>query len=251
VNLAHDLAMVMDPPLFAEAVGINCDPWQHDLLSKMPRRALLCCSRQSGKSTITAIVALHVALFTTGALCVIVSPSQRQSAEMLRTIKMLYAKLVGVPALASESVLKIEFESGSRILALPSTESTIRGLSSVALLVVDEAARVPADLIAACKPMLAVSDGHLIMLSTPAGRRGTFFDLWHATDDSDEWLRVAVPASRCPRISAAFLESEKKELGQVRYSEEYELAWVDNDTMAFSSSIIADAFTNEVAPLWK
>jgi hypothetical protein len=247
---AGDLAMILSPPLFAEAVGIVCDPWQRDLLSKMPRRALLCCSRQSGKSTITAIMALHTALFTSGALVVIVSPSQRQSAEMLRTIKMLYAKLEGVPALATESVLKIEFESGSRILALPSTESTIRGLSSVALLVVDEAARVPTDLIAACKPMLAVSDGHLIMLSTPAGRRGTFFDLWHDTD-SDEWLRVAVPASQCPRISAAFLASERKELGEVRYSEEYLLAWVDNDTMAFSSSIIADAFTNEVTPLWK
>jgi hypothetical protein len=58
--------------------------------------------------------------------------------------------------------------------ALPGTEKTIRGFSGAALLIVDEAARVDDALYYAVKPMLAVSGGSLLMLSTPYGRRGEF-----------------------------------------------------------------------------
>jgi hypothetical protein len=56
--------------------------------------------------------------------------------------------------------------------ALLGTEKTIRGFSGAALLIVDEAARVDDALYYALKPMLAVSGGSLLMLSTPYGRRG-------------------------------------------------------------------------------
>ena len=97
--------------------------------------------------------------------------------------------------------------------------------------------------------MIATTNGSLILLSTPAGRRGTFFDIWHNGDPA--WERVRVPASDCPRITPEFLEEEKRALGAARYAEEYELAFIDNDTMAFSTSIIDAAFNDPgVLPLW-
>jgi len=247
--IATDLAGALDPVSFATRCGITCDAWQAEVLRARPRRALLNCSRQSGKTTTTALLALHTAVYTPGALVVVVSPSQRQSAEFLRTLKLLHAKIDGAPTLVTDSVLRIELENASRVIALPSTEATVRGLASVALLVVDEAARVPDDLIAACKPMLAVSNGALVMLSTPAGRRGKFFELFHS--DDPEWIRVRVPASECPRISAEFLAAEHKELGEARFQEEYELAFIDSDTAAFPTAIIDALFSDEsVRPLW-
>jgi hypothetical protein len=221
------------------------------LLSNPPRRGLLCCSRQSGKSTTTALMALHTACYTADALILLVAPAQRQSAEMLRTIRGMHKRIDGLPELPGDSVLRLEFTNGSRILALPGDGGgkTIRGLAAVRLAIVDEAARVDDELYASIRPMLATNaDGALILLSTPAGRRGQFFDLWH--NDDPTWTRVRVPASECPRISKDFLAEELKALGPARYAEEYELAFIDSDTSAFSTAIIDAAFDPEVRPLW-
>jgi hypothetical protein len=246
--LARDIRFALDAAAFAESCGIVCDPWQADLLRAAPQRGLLCCSRQSGKSTVTALDALHTAVYTPAALVVIASPSQRQSAEMLRTLKLLHGKLDGAPAFATESVLKIELANGSRVVALPGTEKTVRGLAGAALVVLDEAARVEDELLAALRPMLATSAGRLIMLSTPAGKRGAFYEAWHSGDPT--WHRVRVPASDCPRITKEFLADELRALGQARFSEEYELAFIDSASSAFPTDIITRAFREDILPLW-
>ena len=86
----------------------------------MPRRALLCCSRQSGKSTVSGLIALHTALYQPGALVLLVSPSQRQSGELFRVVMGFYGRLEGAPPLMAESVLRCEFANGSRMRERPS-----------------------------------------------------------------------------------------------------------------------------------
>jgi hypothetical protein len=246
--MARDLARALDPCLIAHDCGIRPDPWQGELLRTRPRRSLLLCSRQSGKSTVTALGALDCAIYQPGSLTLILSPSQRQSAEMHRTIMGYHARLEGAPALNAESVLKSEFLNGSRILALPGTEKTIRGFAAADLCIIDEAARVEDELLAAVRPMLATSNGRLIALSTPAGKRGWFFEAWMQGDD---WHRTKVAASDCPRITQAFLDEELRGLGAQRFSEEYGLEFLDPDEAVFPSAIIAAAFTTEVQPLWQ
>ena len=166
---------------------------------------------------------------------------------MLRTIKGLLAKLDGAPE-SSDSVLKLEMANGSRILALPGTEKTIRGLAGAALVIIDEAARVDDELLAAVRPMLATNaKGRLIALTTPAGKRGFFYEAWHG---DNSWHRVQVRAEDCPRISPAFLAEELRELGPTRYSEEYGLQFIDSDEAAFNTAIIDAAFTSEFRALW-
>src|SRR6478736_3436536 len=124
VMLLRSLARALDPVIFANDCGITPDDWQAELLRSTARRALLLCSRQSGKSTATALLALWVAIFEAPALIIVVSPSQRQSAEMLRTLMLFHAKLDGAPAMLGESVLKVEFSNGSRVIALPGQART-------------------------------------------------------------------------------------------------------------------------------
>jgi hypothetical protein len=245
--MSLDLARALDPALLAQECGLTLDLWQADLLRKSPRRALLNCCRQGGKTEAASQSTLHTALMTSSALCIVVSPSQRQSAEFFRRCMASYRMLKGVPGLRAESVLRAEFENDSRIIALPGSEATVRGYAAADLVVIDEAARVEDELLAAVRPMLATSNGRLIALSTPAGKRGWFYEAWIG---DDSWHRVRVPASECPRISKEFLAEELRELGQQRFSEEYELAFVDANEAVFGSAIIEAAFSQEVSPLW-
>lgn len=245
--MAADIARAVDPALIAHDCGITPDSWQAALLRERPRRSLLLCARQTGKTTATALLALSVAIYEAPAFVVVVSPSQRQSAEMLRTIMRLHAHLVGAPALNAESVLKAEFVNGSRIVALPGTERTIRGYAAVDLVIIDEASRCDGELLAATRPMLATSNGRLIALSTPAGKRGWFHEAWTQGDD---WHRIRVTADQCPRITQEFLNEELRELGTQRFSEEYGLEFLDPDEAVFPTAIIDAAFTPDVVPLW-
>jgi len=245
-----DLARAFDPALLARDCGIEPDPWQADLLRRHPRRALLCCSRQSGKTAACVLAAIWCALYEPSALVLILSPSLRQSSEVFRTLMLFYDKLKDAPELRQESVLRCELANGSRIISLPGTEKTVRGYSKADLVIIDEAARVEDQLLAAVRPMMAVSEGggRLIALSTPAGKRGWFYEAW--TGGSADWHRVRVPASECPRITAEFLAEELKELGAQRFSEEYELAFLEPDEAVFPTAIVDAAFVPEIRPLW-
>jgi hypothetical protein len=136
--------------------------------------------------------------------------------------------------------------NGSRILAPLGTERTIRGYAAADLIVVDEAARCEDNLLQTVRPMLATSKGRLIALTTPAGKRGWFYDAWIG---DGTWHRVKVPATECSRITKEFLDEELRELGASRFSEEYALEFIDPDSAAFPSDIITNAFTDAVRPL--
>src|SRR5262245_13982743 len=249
-SLAGDISRALDQGLLALDVGIEPDPWQAQVLRQQPRRLLMLCSRQAGKSTVSALLALHTALYTSAALVLLVSPSLRQSGELFRTTMGFYQRLSGVVPLKMESTLRAEFENGARIVSLPGTERTTRGFSKAALIVVDEAARCDDGLLGALRPMMATSKdgGRLVMLSTPFGKRGMFWDAW--SGGRKDWQRVEVPADQCPRISKEFLEEELRQLGAQRFGEEYLLQWNDPDTSVFSSELVAAAFTDQVVPLW-
>jgi Terminase large subunit, T4likevirus-type, N-terminal len=160
---------------------------------------------------------------------------------------LAHAKLQGVPELTQESALRAQFANGSRVIALPGSERTTRGYAGAKLIILDEAARVDDDLLAALRPTMAVVGGSLIMLSTPFGKRGEFYRAW---TEGEGWTRVRVPASQCPRLSKEFLAEERRELGVMRFSEEYELAFLEPDESVFPTAIIDRAFTTDVRPLW-
>ena len=136
--------------------------------------------------------------------------------------------------------LSIVFPNGSRIVGLPENETTIRGFSDVSLLLVDEAARVPDEIYRAMRPTLVVHDGDLWLMSTPNGRRGFFWDEWD--HGGEEWDRISVPATDCPRISARVLAEEKANAGDKWYRQEYLCEFVDREGAVFSREVIDAAY---------
>lgn len=244
-DLAGDLACALDPAELARRVGLPPDPWQADFLRSAEQRILLNCSRQSGKSTVTALLAVHTASYDPGALVLLLSPSLRQSQELFRKALDTYRALENPVPVEAESALRLELENGSRIVSLPGKEQTIRGFSGVRLLAIDEAARVADDLYFAIRPMLAVSGGRLVALSTPFGTRGWWYEAWRSPEP---WRRFQVPAEQCPRISAEFLAEERRTMGDWWFRQEYGCDFLDAETQPFSREDIDRAFEEEVEP---
>jgi len=242
-----DLAASVDPVMFARSLGIDPDPWQRDLLLSTDTRIILNCARQSGKSTITAVLALHHALNNPKALVLVLSRSLRQSSELFKKITWFYRDL-GRPVPSDiENALTLQLVNKSRIVSLPGKEETIRGFSGVSLLIIDEAAQVNDELYYSVRPMLAVSQGRMILLSTPFGKRGFFFKEW---SESPTWKKIKITADQCPRISADFLREERAALGDWWFQQEYMCEFAENVDQYFSYDEINDAVSDDVKPLF-
>ena len=95
----------------------------------------------------------------------------------------------------------------------------------------DEASRVSDSMYKALRPMLAVTDGDLWLMSTPNGKQGFFHEVWE--HGGADWLRLSVPATECDRIGKEFLEEERRELGALWFRQEYLCEFVDNGTGIF------------------
>lgn len=244
--LGHDFARALDPTFVMTEAGIDADPWQASVLRSAKPDHLLLCSRQSGKSTTCAAVAVHQAIYDPG-LILMGAPSQRQASELFRKTKETYHALHGVPEVARESALSLELRNGSRIVAIPGEEKTVRSFSAVRLFLLDEASRIDDEFIAAVRPMLAVSQGRMIALTTPYGQRGWFYEQWIG---GKGWERTRITANECPRISKAWLEAERDRLGEWQFRQEYLCEFVDTEEQFFGSALIESAIDSELMPLW-
>ncbi|MGE5647068.1 MAG: terminase large subunit domain-containing protein [Acidobacteriota bacterium] len=229
-------------------LGFTPDARQAELLRGRFRRLILNCTRQWGKSTVTAAKAVDLAHSVAESLTLVLSPSARQSGEFLRKAAGFVRRLGFRARGDGDNEISLLLPNGSRIVGLPGTEATVRGFSAVSLMLIDEAARVSDELYLSMRPMLAVGDGDLWLMSTPHGKRGFFWDAWE--NGGPEWTRVSAPATECPRIPAGFLEEERRAMGERWFRQEYLCEFVEAEDAVFSREVVERAITEEVKPLW-
>lgn len=246
-TVASDLAMALDPVLLARRAGFEPDLWQADLLRCPEERTLLCCSRQSGKSQATALVAVAEALFRAPALILIIAHALRQAEEMFRKVKLALA--AAGAEYSRDTVRTAELANGSRIVCLPDDEGTIRSFAQVALLIIDEAAYCRDSTYEAVLPMLAVSQGRTILLSSPFGRRGFFFTEWES--GGPRWKRVRITAHECPRIDPLWLEEQRSQYPPLRFRSEYLAEFCETEDAVFNYQDIVNAISDDVSPLFE
>lgn len=247
--LRRGLVPAPEPVKFSRLLVFEADDWQESVLRMDHPRMLLNCSRQAGKSTVTALLAVYRALYKPG-LTLLISPSLRQSGELFRKVKDWFGALPDYqkPKLVEDNQLSCQLENGARIISLPSSESTIRGYSSVDLIIEDEASRVDDMLYYSIRPMLAVSGGAMILMSTPFGKRGHFYEEW--AHGSDVWQRIEVRATQIARITPEFLDEERKSLGEQWFNQEYNCKFVDPVDSVFSTDDIDRAFSHDIPGLF-
>lgn len=259
-DLAGHVRRAVDPVALAEAVGLHPDPWQERALRSEARDLLFLVHRQGGKNATAATLATHTALYRPGTTTLVISPGERQSKELVRTASVFYRRLGRPIPTDAESKLTLELETGSRIIALPGTESTIRTYTAD-LVIFDEASRIPDEVYYAVRPMVTITRGRKIAMTTPFGKRGWFYDAW--TDPAQRWERFTATGIDCPRLTPDLLEAEWRGMGDWMFRQEYLCRrlgpgrfepepdpFVDTVDQLFPSHLLEAAVSDDVEPLF-
>jgi hypothetical protein len=246
MGIFGEIAMGLDRVTFARRAGFHPEPWQQRVLRSGASRILLNCTRQGGKSTTVATLACHTALFKPGSTTLIVSRAERQSAELLRKSVAMFNAHGRPTDPKAESKLALELDTGSRIIALPGSEASIRSYSHVDLLIFDEASKVVNATYESMRPVVAVGGGTVVALSTPFGTRGWWYEAWRSKGPQDEyWERYEVPATQCPHISPEFLAQERRRMGSWWYEQEYMCRFLDAQDAVFKQVDIDRMFAED------
>jgi hypothetical protein len=224
------------------------DERQTEVLLSGAKRGILNCTRQWGKSTVGAAMAVHRAYTQKGCTVLVASPSGRQSGELVMKAEAMLGTMGISTQEDGNNDRSLLLPNGSRIVGLPENPGKIRGFSAVSLLLIDEAAQVDEAMYPALRPMLAVSNGDLWLMSTPFGKQGFFYDRWEYGGTG--WLRIGVKATECPRISKDFLEEERREMSAAFFGQEYMGEFVDNGSAVFGRDVVEAAIDDDVEPLW-
>lgn len=251
------------------------DKWQQEVLD-FDGNTVLRTGRQVGKSTIISRKAGKFAIKNPGTTTLIIAAAQRQSSllfdKTLIPLSKIHEKLIKNAqqahkkewAAAQKKVefinrfrlkyglfaeiptrTKIKLKNGSEIYSLPAGKSGafIRGFS-LDLLIADEAAYIPESVWVAVKPMIAVSRkmkqlGWVILLSTPFGKGGYFYDCCHDAD----FKHWHVSSESCNRIPRDFLKKERQKLTRIEYAQEYLGEFVEEFNQLFSTELIKKRMT--------
>ena len=220
MTLSIELAYRLDPASWVRNIlAIEPAAWQDQFL-QAPRGASIIAltGRQVGKTTVAGWAIAHFMIYDPGSLNVVVCPSQRQSAESVRRVKECLLR-AGCK-LKTDNVYAIELDNGSRVLALPGSDDSIRGLTVNGWIIADEAARLSEELIAAVRPMRARRpEARFAMLSTAWSRTDPFWNVWSNGDRS--WLRLKATADTVGLYDEAYLEQERLALGEIAFNREY------------------------------
>lgn len=233
MSLAHDLRVALDPVLtFREAFGEEPHDWQVGYLRET-RPAAVLKGRQVGATQGAAALAIHSARYWPDTDAVIVSPSLKQSGE-ITTRARAGLRAMGI-RLPQDSASMLRLPNGSRIISLPGTPRSVRGYTA-RVLIIDEAAYVIDETFAAARALVATG-GRLVVQSTPADEAGAYHAI--VTGDDPAWARYTVRSDEVPTISAAFLEMERRQLGDEVYAREYECQFARSGGSLFTAARLA------------
>lgn len=224
---------------------LTLDDWQKKVL-ETKGNLVLRSGRQVGKSTVIAQKAGDFACRNPKKTVLVIASVERQA-------YLLFEKIMSYVDHTNRKMIrkgrhrptksKLSLSNGSTIYCLPTGLSGhgIRGYT-IDLLIADEAAFIPEEVWSAVTPMLAVTQGDIILLSTPFGKGGYFFRCF----SDPEFTSFHISSEDCPRISKDFLDQEKSRMTKLQYAQEYLGEFVDELQQFFPTDLIDAAMRRPI-----
>lgn len=246
-SLRDRLAAALDP-VAAVRLYLRLDPSaeQVEILRARGKRNVVVCTRGFGKSTVMAWKCAHILLTEPGALCLLVSPSGRQSAELLAKARALLIA-AGIRAKGDgANEYSLVAPNGARLVGLPGMADTVRGFHGARLLIFEEAAYVRDSVYSACRAFLAVGGGEEWLVSTPRGKIGFFWE--RASKPEFRYAVWRVTYKDVPWISAEFIAEERSGKGERVFRQEYEAEFLDVHDSVFNSEKLLGAVREDLQP---
>lgn len=242
-------------------MAINLDPWQEKFINTQGDK-ILCTGRQVGKSLVCSLDAGEYAVNNSNKTVLIIATTERQAYELFEKV-LHYLTTNHKNSIKTgkyrPTKSKINLKNGTRILCLPTgiSGTGIRGLT-VHRLYVDEASRVPEEVWPAVTPMMLTTAGSTILLSTPAGKNGYFYDCWVNKEGAfDSFTRFSVESQKVvsereicdswtihQREGALkLIEREKARMSALFFAQEYLGRFVDDLLQFFPTELIKSCMT--------
>ena len=97
----------------------------------------------------------------------------------------------------------------------------------------------------ALRPMLAVGDGDMWLMSTPFRKRGFFYLAWE--HGGEKWHRIKVTALECPRIGREFLEEDRR-AQKGDFAMEYMCEFMEDGNSVFNRDLVMKALDPTIEP---
>lgn len=215
------------------------DKWQSDVLAT-EGNVCLRSGRQVGKSFVIAIKAAEYAVKHPNKRIMVIASVERQAFLLFEKIlaymldKHKYKIKMGKDKPTRH---KINLTNKSIIYCFPTglSGAGIRGFT-IDLLIADEAAFIPEDVWTAVTPMLAVTKGKIILLSTPHGKEGFYYECFKRKD----FTSFHVSSEDCPRRDDEFLAAERERMTEVQYAQEYLGEFIDELRQFFPDVLIKE-----------
>ena len=209
----RDLQRGLSRSSYAISCGFYPYAWQTAVLESHAKFKIIDGARQSGKSTIVSVIPAHKAKYKSKSLSLVIAPTRAQANEDMLKIKELMSKDPSYPTLLKNSAFEVTLSNKSRIVVVTATDKAARGYSAPDIILVDEASRVPDTVYSsAVLPMQTASpeDFELILISTPFGKQGFFYDCW-ANSEVYEKFEIRAPWSVDERFPAKLFEAIPEE----------------------------------------
>lgn len=164
-----------------EILNGNLQKWQIEFLLSKANVRILSCARQIGKSLISRTAVVQHALDNPNQTILYLAGTHNQAYQVgYRPLAEAYDSILDPRHVRAfnKSSLTIEFNNGSRIIfrgTEPISLEKLRGFSAH-LVVLDEYAIMPAEVMTVIQPILSATMGKTIVLATPKGLNH-FYDI--------------------------------------------------------------------------
>ena len=200
--------------------------YQADVLDAEANRVLWVCGRQVGKTETASAVPADHALTRPGEDVLIAAKFQETANELFRRTKDHLEGMGPLKEIGVETPNKstYEFDTGSRIMARTLGNDGRQQRGKVpSCIVVEEAALVDRQVYdQVLRPMFATHDDYeLLLITTPRGQSGYIYERWLEADASDQWEAFRNPTSDNPLVDEAWLESEREQVDDLTWRQEY------------------------------
>lgn len=230
-----------DVAAFAELAGFPLAPFQRRALDLGSRVTVVVAPRQSGKSRSLAVLALHWAFRRRGQRVLVVSAGEDAARRLLGQVRRIAtgSELLAGSVLDEQAAL-LTLTNGSEVRSVPASERQVRGWT-VDLLLVDEAALVPDDLLlgAAMPTTAARPEARVVLASSPLTAAGAFYDHAVRGDAGSEHVRTFRWAlSDAEWITPSVIEAARESMSELRFRAEYEGEFASGADALFTRSAL-------------
>ena len=201
-------------------------PFQDDCVDAFEehRFNIILKSRQLGLSTITAAYSAWLAIFHKDKNVLVIATKLAVAQNFIRKVKFVIQsmpKWLLIPQIVNNNKQAIEFSNGSTIKAIPTSEDAGRS-EALTLLIVDEAAFVRNfdTLWTGLYPTLSTG-GRAIVLSTPNGVGGQYYELWKQAEDGENIFNpINLPWDVHPERGTEWFDKETKNMSRKQIAQE-------------------------------